>query len=61
MVIVDNAIDITHQRIMPAPLLSATVDDCIEKGKDIIQGGRGYNYVGLRVSASPTWPTRWPR
>jgi formate C-acetyltransferase len=46
MVIVDNAIDMTHQRIMPAPLMSATVDDCIEKGKDVIQGGARYNYVG---------------
>jgi pyruvate formate-lyase/glycerol dehydratase family glycyl radical enzyme len=46
MVIVDNAIDITHQLILPAPLLSATVDDCLEKGKDVVRGGARYNYVG---------------
>jgi len=46
MVIVDNAIDITHQQILPAPLLSATVDDCLEKGLDVIRGGARYNFVG---------------
>ena len=46
MIIVDNAIDITHQKIMPAPLLSATIDGCLEKGIDVIRGGARYNFVG---------------
>jgi formate C-acetyltransferase len=46
MIVVDNAIDVTHQKHLPAPLMSALVQDCIGKGKDVIQGGAKYNYTG---------------
>ena len=28
-----------HQALRPTPLLSAMMDGCIEKGKDVVQGG----------------------
>ena len=46
MVIVVNAIDLAHQKLLPTPFLSATMKDCIEKGKDIVQGGARYNFSG---------------
>lgn len=36
--------------INPVPLLSATYDDCIAKGKDITEGGAKYNTTGCVVS-----------
>ena len=39
------------KRYGPAPLLSATMDDCIRNGRDISEGGCRYNYTGLWGSA----------
>lgn len=33
-------------RINPSPLIAATIDDCISRGRDIGQGGAHYNSVG---------------
>ncbi|MBN1582647.1 MAG: hypothetical protein JXA89_18195 [Anaerolineae bacterium] len=33
-------------RINPSPLIAATIDDCLARGKDIGQGGAHYNDVG---------------
>ncbi len=33
--------------INPCPMLSATIDDCIEKGKDIFSGGARYNSASI--------------
>jgi len=34
-------------QINPSPLLAGTIDDCIDQGKDIGQGGAHYNSVGF--------------
>jgi formate C-acetyltransferase len=41
-----NAIDLAHRRMMPRPVVSALVDGCLEKCKDIREGGAKYNFVG---------------
>ena len=34
-------------QINPSPLISATIEDCLARGKDISQGGAHYNAVGF--------------
>ncbi len=46
MVISLNAIDIAHGELCPLPFLSSVMNDAIEKGKDISQGGARYNFTG---------------
>ncbi len=46
MVILENAIDMAHADLVPTPFLSAIVTDCIQRGKDITQGGAMYNFNG---------------
>ena len=38
-----------HKEMMPSPLLSAVVDDCLEQGKDITAGGARYNKSGIQL------------
>ncbi len=35
--------------LTPKPFLSATVDDCIKRGKDITRGGAVYNFTGPQL------------
>ena len=42
----DNLIDRTHAELMPTPFTSILVGDCIEKGKDVTEGGARYNWTG---------------
>lgn len=42
----DNAVDIAHAQRTPLPFLSSLVDDCIEKGKSLQEGGAHYNFTG---------------
>ncbi len=42
----NNMMGEAHQKIRPTPLLSAMIDGCIEKGKDVVQGGAKYNSSG---------------
>ena len=46
MVNSNNAIDIAHKERCPLPFVSCLVDDCIEKGKTMEQGGAHYNFTG---------------
>jgi len=46
MVIIENIIDMTHQRLVPLPFLSSLIGGCIEKGKDVTAGGAYYNFTG---------------
>ena len=39
----NNIIDRVYARYMPVPFLSLMIDDCIEKGKDYLDGGARYN------------------
>ena len=42
----DNSVDIAHGERAPLPFLSSMVDDCIEKGKSLQEGGAKYNFTG---------------
>jgi formate C-acetyltransferase len=46
MVILEHSIDKAHADMTPVPFLSSLVDDCIEKGQDVMEGGAHYNFVG---------------
>ena len=46
MVIMLNNLDKLQGEIMPTPLVSAIMDDCVERGVDVTRGGARYNYVG---------------
>lgn len=50
--IIDKAVELNnlygklHQEIRPTPFLSALIDGCIQKGKDLVWGGALYNSSG---------------
>lgn len=43
-----NICDIGHRDWAPVPLLSSFIDDCVEAGKDITEGGARYNFSGVQ-------------
>jgi len=43
-----NIVDIGHREYAPVPFLSALIDNCIENGKDITDGGAKYNFSGVQ-------------
>lgn len=38
-----------HEELLPTPFLSAVIDDCMEKGQDVTQGGAHYNFTGVQA------------
>lgn len=42
----DNAIDVAHAKRCPLPFESSMVDDCINRGKSLQEGGAIYNFTG---------------
>ncbi|WP_066644390.1 glycyl radical protein [Christensenella timonensis] len=42
---------LVHRKFMPVPFLSATVQGCIERGKDLHEGGTDYNWSSLMAMA----------
>ena len=42
----DNAVDVAHRMRAPLPFMSALVDDCIKRGKTVMEGGAIYNFTG---------------
>lgn len=46
MVIMEHALTKVHADLAPVPFVSSLVDDCIEKGKDLMEGGAHYNFIG---------------
>ena len=38
-----------HEKLLPTPFLSAVIDDCMEKGLDVTQGGAHYNFAGVQA------------
>jgi len=44
-VIGENIIDLSFEELLPRPLISALVDDCIKRGKTIKQGGAIYDIM----------------
>jgi formate C-acetyltransferase len=45
----NNDLGVAHQYMHPTPLLSATFDGPMEKGKDVIDGGAKYNTSGVAL------------
>jgi len=41
-----NIVDRVHARVCQTPFLSTVIADCIEKGKDVTDGGARYNFSG---------------
>jgi formate C-acetyltransferase len=46
VVIKDNVQDYSWEEMMPTPLISSMVDDCLERGKELKQGGAVYDFSG---------------
>lgn len=42
----DNAIDMAHAALVPNPFESCLIDDCMEKGLCLEEGGAHYNFTG---------------
>ena len=42
----DNAVDAAHAVRCPLPFESCMIDDCIEKGRSVQEGGAHYNFTG---------------
>jgi len=43
-----NVVDRIHAEILPSPLLSLVIEDCIERGLDVTAGGARYNFSGVQ-------------
>lgn len=43
-----NGVETGHRLFAPAPFLSTLMDGCLERGKDITEGGAVYNTTGLQ-------------
>ncbi|MFZ5436995.1 MAG: glycyl radical protein [Bacillota bacterium] len=48
LVVVLNTCDLLHMKNLPTPFVSALVDDCMARGKDITGGGARYNHIGIQ-------------
>ncbi len=38
-----------HEKLLPTPFLSGVIDDCMERGLDVTQGGAHYNFAGVQA------------
>ncbi|MEJ2723657.1 MAG: pyruvate formate lyase family protein [Deltaproteobacteria bacterium] len=45
----NNQLGEVHQRHLPTPLMSASIEGCIKKGRNITRGGAKYNSTGVSV------------
>ncbi len=43
-----NIVDGVHAEVLPSPMLSLVIDDCIERGLDVTAGGAHYNFSGVQ-------------
>ena len=48
-----NIVDEGHKIYAPVPLLSVTIDNCLENGLDITEGGAKYNFSGVQGIGMP--------
>lgn len=48
-----NIVDEGHRVYAPVPLLSVTIDNCLESGLDITEGGAKYNFSGVQGIGMP--------
>lgn len=51
-VIQDNLIDAIWEDIMPTPILSSFISNCIERGKEIKSGGAKYGFTGGQMTGT---------
>ena len=49
MVLACEKVEEAHINLLPSPFLSSVIDNCIEKGKDVTQGGAEYNFSGIQM------------
>jgi formate C-acetyltransferase len=49
MVLACEEVEKAHIDLLPSPFLSATIDDCMEKGMDVTAGGAKYNLSGIQM------------
>ena len=43
-----DSVDATHAQLLPSPLLSLVIEDCVAKGVDVTAGGAHYNFSGVQ-------------
>nr|WP_321461812.1 formate C-acetyltransferase [uncultured Cohaesibacter sp.] len=48
MIAGSNICDVGHRDFAPVPLLSSLIEDCMQAGKDITEGGARYNFSGVQ-------------
>lgn len=46
MIILEHVIEECNMQMVPIPFMSSFISDCIKKGKDVMEGGAHYNFVG---------------
>jgi len=44
-----EVVEKAHAEFLPSPFLSSVVDDCIERGMDVTEGGAHYNFSGIQA------------
>lgn len=49
MVLACEKVEEAHINLLPSPFLSSVIDNCIEEGKDVTQGGAKYNFSGIQM------------
>lgn len=49
MILACEQVEQAHIDLLPSPFLSATIDDCMEKGMDVTAGGAKYNLSGIQM------------
>lgn len=43
-----NIVDSIHAELLPSPMLSLVIQDCVERGQDVTAGGAHYNFSGVQ-------------
>ena len=49
MILACEEVEKAHIELLPSPFLSSVIDDCMEKGIDVTNGGAHYNYSGIQM------------
>lgn len=49
MVLACEKVEEAHINLLLSPFLSSVIDNCIEEGKDVTQGGAKYNFSGIQM------------
>lgn len=43
-----NIVDLGHRQYAPTPFLSVLIEDCLDNGQDVTEGGARYNFSGVQ-------------